>query len=90
MIFSRSLKLWNTLHCVYHLKHLTILSNIHEYFFKNIMISRNTVSWFTSCEDTITKRGMKIMATPLPGDPTIVSGSWYGNPASWGSNHSIR
>lgn len=37
-------------------------------------ILRDAVSWFVSCDDVITRRGMRIMANPLPGDSCIVSG----------------
>ncbi|XP_023338649.1 uncharacterized protein LOC111709254 [Eurytemora carolleeae] len=37
-------------------------------------ILRRSASWFVSCSDSVTRRGMRIFANPLPGDTRIVSG----------------
>lgn len=37
-------------------------------------ILRNTASAFLSCEDSVTSAGMRVLYSPRPGDPKIVSG----------------
>merc|ERR1719369_1992573 len=37
-------------------------------------ILRATATAFLSCDDSVTIRGMRILSTPRPGDPRVVSG----------------
>jgi len=37
-------------------------------------ILRKYTDWFVRCEDSVTRRGMRVLAAPLPGDSRVVSG----------------
>ena len=39
------------------------------------LILRATGTAFLSCEDSVTRRGMRILYSPLPGDERVVSGT---------------
>ena len=80
--FSLDICYWHRAHNIYYIVYglwtwFKRFEKVPPSHFKDFSFNRNYGDFFVACGDEVTRRGMRILANPLPGDQAIVSGQWW-------------